>query len=350
MKLSPRSVSRERLASSLAHACALAMVVGSCSAPTDPHIVVPRIDSYIVVDDSPAWSPAGDSIVYRRWLTSSDGPPGIYIIGADGGPARLIVKASSVWPNGGLRFSPDGSTLACASGGWLAVIDVRAGSVRRLLYTDNSPADPDWSPSGDSLVFTRIFRAAGEPPDSAGLAIVDLRSGHVSPLLIGGSRVFGASTRWSRDHGRIVYFYGNSIYWIDPYAAAGMRLTQPPPSRLHDYPQWIEGGRRVLFMERDGRPNPPVVRPEPFDRGLLRDRARYHTLTVPASGGPPSEWPLYLGTAGAIAPDGSSVVIPVWDPQDPTRSRVVLAVMRMNSRRYDYRVLTAFSPPASGLP
>jgi dipeptidyl aminopeptidase/acylaminoacyl peptidase len=241
--------------------------------------------------------------------------------------------------------------LACASGNWLALVDVRTGSSRGLLYTDNGPAHPDWSPSGDSLVFARIFLDAGEPPDSAGLAIVDLRTGHVSPLVIGGSRVVGWRTRWSHDHGRIVFFYGNSIYWVDPYAAIWMRLTQPPPTRLHDHPQWFDGGRRILLSEHDGGPRTRPLPPEPFDGGVRRDHRRDRTLTVPASGGPPRERPLYLGSAEAISPDGSLVVIPVWDPEDPTRCRVVLAVLKMNARRYEtHRVLTTFRLPSGGLP
>ncbi len=122
-------------------ACSLGL---SACAPTSPHADFG--------DSSPAWSPAGDSIAFVHWDKAGWGTPssGVYVIGADGGGRRLLVRGfvrSVAW-------SPDGRRLAYDTPEGLFVCTSNGDSVRnvRLGYA----YFPSWSPDGDSLAFDDI--------------------------------------------------------------------------------------------------------------------------------------------------------------------------------------------------
>jgi WD40 repeat protein len=107
--------------------------------------------------ESPAWSPAGDLIVYSRLY--ADGS--IYCMNADGSAPRKLVDIG--W-NDKPRFSPDGRWLAFIryneSQGFLYAMPIAGGSPRSLSGNQQDVVSYSWSPDGRYLVF-RDFNCNG---------------------------------------------------------------------------------------------------------------------------------------------------------------------------------------------
>lgn len=124
--------------------CLALLVLGAACAPTRPGATWG--------DVAPAWSPVADSVAFVRSFDGPGGgwPPGIYVIGADGGGRRLVLPGmfSSV------AWAPSGRHLAFSAPLGLFVCTATGDSVRQLVQ---SPAYfPSWSPDGDSLAFDDI--------------------------------------------------------------------------------------------------------------------------------------------------------------------------------------------------
>jgi WD40 repeat protein len=107
--------------------------------------------------ESPAWSPAGDQIVYSRLY--ADGS--IYCMNAEGSAPRKLVDIG--W-NDKPRFSPDGRWLAFIryneSQGFLYAMPIAGGSPRSLSGNQQDVVSYSWSPDGRYLVF-RDFNCNG---------------------------------------------------------------------------------------------------------------------------------------------------------------------------------------------
>ena len=149
----------------------------------------------------PVFSPSGDRIAFN---SARDGTVGIYVMGATGEAARLVV-ANGSYP----AWSPDGVSLAYTSEVFtnpygristssLWIVDVDGGEPRKVF--DGDAVQVDWSPSGEWLVFWSVNVETGGQrdifamrPDGSGLvALLDDAAIDWSP-------------KWSSD-GRTVYF------------------------------------------------------------------------------------------------------------------------------------------------
>jgi Tol biopolymer transport system component len=108
---------------------------------------VRRLTSDAAADGTPVWSPDGTEIAF----TSSRGPNGVYLMGADGTDPRLVVPDDDV-DNLYVAWSPDGTKLALASDrgeGFeraIYVFDLASGELTQL--TDRGPIwGPAWQPA-----------------------------------------------------------------------------------------------------------------------------------------------------------------------------------------------------------
>ncbi len=134
---------------------------------------IPRQLTEDAADDSqPSLSPDGSSVAFR----SERQPPGVYLVPASGGAAKLIA------PDGrNPRYSPDGRWIAYWVGapggeslppaGKVYVVRATGGSSRRLAGNFTSAACPVWSPTGDRILIEGIQ----SPSDSLDLWSVSLR-------------------------------------------------------------------------------------------------------------------------------------------------------------------------------
>lgn len=126
-------------------------------------------------DSQPAISPDGSMVAFR----SERQPPGIYLVPASGGSARLFA-ADGRNP----RYSPDGRWIAYWVGspggdslppaGKAYVMASTGGTARRLLANFGSAACPVWSPDGRSL----LVAAAQAPADGVEFRAVSLDGDH----------------------------------------------------------------------------------------------------------------------------------------------------------------------------
>ena len=95
----------------------------------------------------PAWSPAGDQLVFQG-LTAAQ-PPGLYIAGADGSGLRRLVRGSH--PAWSAR-----NVIAFVRDNRLFRIRPDQSGLKRL--TSRPGGQPDWSPDSRQLAFVRDGR------------------------------------------------------------------------------------------------------------------------------------------------------------------------------------------------
>lgn len=171
---------------------------------------------------SPAWSPDGKQIAFVRRV--SDGSSVVFVVGADGGPARRLLEpaldpddptwsafaASELTP----AWSPDGRRIVYGNGdGELFVATIGGGS-HELLATEGAAYEPAWSPDGAEIA----FQCAGS------LCVVDLASGAITTLL--GD---AGSPNWAPDGKQVVverYLYGSGNAVSSPMALYIVRTDE----------------------------------------------------------------------------------------------------------------------------
>jgi Tol biopolymer transport system component len=123
----------------------------------DEHLFTVRADGKNVKKlfygraSAPDWSPAGDVIVFVRRPAAGTGAGVIHSIEPDGSNLRAIA-----W-GGHPDISPDGSKLAIARPHGVYVMPMTGGKPKLVI---RNAENPEWSPSGRYLAFTRFVRCS----------------------------------------------------------------------------------------------------------------------------------------------------------------------------------------------
>lgn len=258
----------------------LAALAGGCG--DDP--VAPDTPIVVANDIHPTWSPIADTIAFVRGRATSEGPPGIYVVGSDGGTPRLVASGEFH----ALRYAPDGARVASVYNGNLFTIELATDTRTLVLSTGRPVMWPDWSPDGARIVYSRGDPVSGIPEDSTGLHIVDVASGLDVPMRdSSGAVLVGEQAVWSPMDSLIAFHRDGNIELWEERTRVVTRLLTAPAGYVAVNPIWIEGGRRLLAAEAG-----PSLR----------------TVVVDVPSRQPSAWPLYLGGLRAIAPGDTAFV------------------------------------------
>jgi TolB protein len=158
-------------------------------------------------------------------------------------------------------WSPDGAELIYSMQGTLWRQHIGSHVAAQLTSGSAYDYQPDWSPDGRSVVFTRYARDAIE------LQLLDLESGTVTPLTANGA--VNVEPRWSPDGTRIAFVSTSyhrrwHIFVLSPEGAKDpVRLTEENDSRLPRYyyskwdhylsPAWSPDGTELILVSNRGR-------------------------------------------------------------------------------------------------
>jgi Tol biopolymer transport system component len=142
------------------------------------------------------------------------------------------------------RWSPDGKQIAfnaiLPSETWnVYLISSEGGAPHRVLPSEKSQTDANWSPDGNSLVFGSLF------VPNMPIYTIDLRSKRISPLP-GSSGLF--SPRWSPDGRYIAGIATEGLAKLMIFDFATQKWTEAFGSEI-GYLLWSHDGKYIYFQD-----------------------------------------------------------------------------------------------------
>jgi Tol biopolymer transport system component len=205
---------------------------------------------------SPRFSPDGRWLAYSSQTLSRF--PEIRLVRPDGRDDRVLALRNG---GSGLSWTPDGRELVYAEAqvyetfsvfGDLSAVEVASGRVRRITRGARAH-DPDVSPDGQTIVFTRKMG------DHSELYTTGLEGGELRPLTLSVPGVEWSGPRWSPRGDVIVAARLLPGGWldlvrVDPATGEVRTLTHDRAKDVE--PSWTPDGRAIVFRsDRDGISN-----------------------------------------------------------------------------------------------
>jgi eukaryotic-like serine/threonine-protein kinase len=177
----------------------------------------------------------------RQWVAYTSFPDGTLWRSRVDGSERLQLSSPPMrvfMP----RWSPDGTQIAFnailpAPATWnIYVISSAGGSAERILPSEQSQVDVDWSPDGKSVIFGSTFEPNGA------IHIIDLKSRRVSTLP---GSVGYFSPHWSPD-GRYISGTIVASQKLMLFDTSTQKWTKPCDCQV-GYPIWSHDGKYLYF-------------------------------------------------------------------------------------------------------
>jgi TolB protein len=199
-------------------------------------------------DYDPAWSAGGEKIVFWRQVRSKNiRDYDLYTMNADGSNKRLITDERSI---AGPRkfdqspaFSPNGRRIVFRRGVHIYVINTNGSGLSKLPTVFDLEYDPVWSPDGTKIAFTS---QTGD--------VVVMDSDGSNPVQITEANDECFDPDWSPDGTRITCVYGD-VFVMD---SDGSNRIQLPGSTQFGMFGWESSafspsGNKIVFAaKRDG--------------------------------------------------------------------------------------------------
>ena len=253
----------------------------------------------------------------------------IYGINADGSGNTRLIQADI-----GLNhhdWSPDGQRLAAVgyvnSSTWSIYVFNADGTQLIRLTTTNlvNDSEPNWSPDGAQIVFTRIYPNQNERTE---IWVMDADGGN--QRYVG---VEGFAAKWSHDGSRFIYqssFRGSSdLYTCNVDGSNVQQLTATASSEINPvyspdgtqiaYTTDRDGNHEIYVMNADGS-NPRRLTNHAFDDSSPRWSSDGSLITF--GSGPWLEWEVCIMNSDGTnmrqvtdSPTNITAINPVWKPE-----------------------------------
>jgi Tol biopolymer transport system component len=193
----------------------------------------------------PNWSPDGRKILYSQRRRSQATGWEIYVMNANGTRKRRLTRNSV--PDVSPAFSPNGRRIVFRRGGGQAAdlwtMSATGRSPRRLLADPiGSDDDPVWSPKGDKILYQSNKTGAEE--------VWVVNADGTNPVKLTAGSTGSVDADWSPDGNRIVYNFrgldGNfDIYVMNADGTGIVRLTSHAAEDIE--PGFSPDGKRIVF-------------------------------------------------------------------------------------------------------
>lgn len=203
-------------------------------------------------DQSPAFSPGGDRIVF---MSLRDGNPEIYVMDTDGSNVRRLTH--HVGEDSYPAWSPDGRRIAFSREGDIHVMNADGSNVARVTNHGAYLYRPAWSPDGKRIVFAASLAVSPETATHHEIWSVNtngsnLRNLTPKPPGVAESDWDNRWPVWSRT-GKYVYFQSVRPGTVRNEGA-------PHPTGFEIYRMDADGGNPINLTQRAGVDATPDVK------------------------------------------------------------------------------------------
>jgi Tol biopolymer transport system component len=227
---------------------------------------------------NPDYSPDGGQIVFERRFGGVR-PDAIVTMGSDGSSPTLIQTTCSADPclgDNSPAWSPDGNRLVFerafgpiikdqASGGLDLITSNADGTgeqvILKSLPLGKEPHDAQWSPDG-ARIAVNMLNIKAKPRNGSAIYVLNADGSdfrQITPL-----RLNAGSPDWSPDGKRIVFnssYEGQAaveIYTVRPDGSGLKRVRREPKNGFSFEPVWSPNGKRIAFVHGT-RTTPPHI-------------------------------------------------------------------------------------------